>query len=91
MKCVYEATQNAEAHIIKHLIERAGLFATVYGEYLQGGVGELAASGLLKVMVNAHDYTEAKSIVKTWDDAEWNKDAWQNEIQDIEVQQTEIE
>jgi hypothetical protein len=79
MKCVYEATQSAEAHIIKHLLERAELFAVIHGEYLQGGVGELAASGLLKVMVNEADYTEAKSIVKTWDDADWDKNAWQNE------------
>jgi len=78
MKCVYEASQSAEAHIIKHLLERTGLFATIYGEYLQGGVGEIPTSGLLKVMVNEADYKEAKAIIKTWDEAEWDKNAWQN-------------
>ena len=80
MKCVYEASQSAEAHIIKSLLERAGLFATVYGEYLQGGVGELAASGLLKVMVNEHDLKEAKSVVQAWDEASWDEDAWCEEL-----------
>ena len=80
MKCVYEASQPAEAHIIKHLLEQAGLFATIYGEYLQGGVGELAASGLLKVMVNEHDLIEAKSVIQAWDEAPWDEDAWHEEM-----------
>jgi len=79
MKLVYEASQPAEAHIIKHLLERTGLFATIYGEYLQGGVGELAASGLLKVMVHHTDYEAAKNIIQTWDNAKWDEDAWTNE------------
>jgi len=79
MKLVYEANQLGEAHIIKHLLERAGLHPIIHGEYLQGGVGEIAATGLLKVMVNATDYAEAKDIIQTWDDAEWDENAWQNE------------
>ncbi len=79
MKCVYEASQPAEAHIIKHLLERTGLFATIDGEYLQGGVGEIPASGFLRIMVNDADYNSAKSIIKTWDEAEWDESAWQGE------------
>ncbi|MDQ7058909.1 MAG: DUF2007 domain-containing protein [Ghiorsea sp.] len=79
MKLVYEANQLGEAHIIKHLLERAGLQTTILGEYLQGGVGEIAASGLLKVMVNEAAYDEAKSIIQAWDEAEWDEDAWKNE------------
>ena len=80
MKCVYEASQLAEAHIIKHLLEQAGLFAAIYGEYLQGGVGELAASGLLKVMVNKHDIIEAKNVIQAWDEASWDENAWHEEV-----------
>ena len=79
MKLIYEANQLGEAHIIKHLLERAGLQTTILGEYLQGGIGEIAASGLLKVMVNETDYDEAKSIIQAWDEAEWDEDAWKNE------------
>ena len=79
MKCVYGASQPTEAHIVKHLLEQTGLFAAIYGEYLQGGVGELAASGLLKVMVNEHDLKEAKSVVQAWDEASWDENAWKNE------------
>ena len=89
MKCVYEASQTAEAHIIKHLLEQAGLFAAIYGEYLQGGVGELAASGLLKVMVNEHDWTEAKSVVQAWDEASWDEKAWDTNTEHGETPQTE--
>ncbi len=79
MKLVYEANQLGEAHIIKHLLERAGLHPIIHGEYLQGGVGEIAASGLLKVMVPETDYKEAKGIIQTWDEAKWDENAWQNE------------
>jgi len=79
MKLVYEANQLGEAHIIKHLLERAGLHPIIHGEYLQGGVGEIAASGLLKVMVNEASYDEAKSIIQAWDEAEWDEEAWKNE------------
>ncbi len=79
MKCVYEASQSAEAHIIKSLLERAGLFAAIYGEYLQGGVGEIPASGFLRIMVNDADYDAAKDIIKTWDEASWDENAWRGE------------
>jgi len=79
MKIVYDANQLGEAYIIKHLLERAGLFAAIHGEYLQGGAGELAASGFIKVVVHADDVTEAESIIQAWDHAEWDKDAWRNE------------
>ena len=80
MKLVYEANQLGEAHIIKHLLERAGLLAIIHGEYLQGGMGEIAPSGLLKVMVNHQQFDEAKSIVQAWDEAEWDENAWKNEV-----------
>jgi len=81
MKIVYEASQLGEAHIIKHLLERADLHPTLQGEYLQGGVGELAASGLLKITVPKPEYEEASSIINDWDHAEWDEDAWKNEAE----------
>ncbi len=83
MRLVFEASQIAEAHIIKHLLERAGLFAAIHGEHLQSGVGEIPASGLLRVMTNDADYNEAKSIIQAWDEAEWDENAWQTEIDEV--------
>ena len=79
MTLVYEASQLGEAHIIKHLLECAGLHPAIHGEYLQGGVGELAASGTLKVMVPEHEGDEAASVIQAWDEAEWDENAWQHE------------
>ena len=83
MKTVYEANQLGEAHIIKHLLERACLHPIIHGEYLQGGVGEIAPSGLLKVVVDISEYDEAKSIIEAWDEAEWDENAWQAEVDEV--------
>jgi hypothetical protein len=66
MKSVFEPTNLAEAHMILHLLEQAGLHGRVDGEHLLGGVGELPAIGLLKVTVNDEDYEQACSIIKEW-------------------------
>ena len=81
MRIVYEASQLGEAYIIKHLLERACLHPIIHGEYLQGGVGEIAPSGLLKVLVNDEQYDEAINIIQAWDDAEWDENAWENEVE----------
>ena len=67
MKLLYEAQNTLEAHMILNLLEQAGLLARIDGEYLQGGVGELQAIGLVRVMVEESDYAEANDIIKEWD------------------------
>lgn len=37
------------------------------GEYLQGGVGELQAIGLVRVMIEEHDYPRAKAFLDEWE------------------------
>ncbi len=54
--------------MILNLLEQAGLSARVDGEYLQGGVGELQAIGIVRVMVDDEDYLDAKAIIKEWDE-----------------------
>ena len=68
MKLLYEASDTLEAHMILNLLENAGLSARVDGEYLQGGVGELQAIGIVRVMIEELDYPEAKLIVQKWDE-----------------------
>ncbi|HZW13448.1 MAG TPA: DUF2007 domain-containing protein [Noviherbaspirillum sp.] len=73
MKKLYEASNSVEAHMILNLLEQQGLSGRVDGEYLQGGIGDLPATGLVKVMVADHDYDAAKEIVDKWDAAQRNE------------------
>ena len=70
MKLIYEAPNSIEGHMILNLLEQASLSARIDGEYLQGGVGELQAIGLVRVMVDEEDYAEAKTIIDAWDTAQ---------------------
>ena len=70
MKTLYQASNSLEAHMILHLLEQQGIAGRVDGEYLQGGVGELPAAGLVRVMVEEEDYAAAKAVVDKWDAAQ---------------------
>ena len=64
---VYHASNSIEAYLIKNLLEQQEIPAYVFGDYLQGGVGEIPAIGLVTVNVSDSDYTRAKEIVDEWD------------------------
>lgn len=68
MKLLYNASNSIEGHMILNLLEQEGLRARIDGEYLQGGVGELQAIGLVRVLVEEDDYETAKKIVDRWDE-----------------------
>ena len=67
MMVVYHASNSIEAYLIKNLLEQREIRAYVFGDYLQGGVGEIPAIGLVTVNVSDSDYTRAKEIVDEWD------------------------
>ena len=67
MMVVYHASNSIEAYLIKNLLEQQEIAAYVFGDYLQGGVGEIPAIGLVTVNVSDSDYTRAKEIVDEWD------------------------
>lgn len=67
MKKLYEAQNSIEAHMIVNLLEQAGLSGHIDGEHLQGGVGEIQVSGLVRVMVEDADYDDALTIIEQWD------------------------
>ena len=67
MKKLYEAENGLEAHMIVDLLQQAHLHARVDGEFLQGGVGEIQASGVVRVVVDEDDYDAAKEMIKQWD------------------------
>ena len=67
MIVIYNAANSIEAFLIKNLLEQQEISAYVFGDYLQGGVGEIPAIGLVTVNVSDSDYTKAKEIVDAWD------------------------
>lgn len=67
MKIVYDAHHSLDAHVVKNLLENEGIAAFIQGEHLQGGVGELAAIGFVKVGVNDDDALRAREIIAAWE------------------------
>jgi hypothetical protein len=67
MKCAYEAANGVEAHMIANMLEQHSIASRIDGEYLSGAVGELPASGLVRVMVEDERYEEARQIIREWE------------------------
>jgi len=67
MKSVYEASTTLDAHMVLNLLEQEGVQGRVDGEYLPGGVGELQAINLVRVMVEEADYEGAVQIIRDWE------------------------
>jgi len=67
MKCVYEASNVLEAHVIQGLLEQHRISSFIEGEYLIGAVGELPASPLVRVLVNDDDLPLGASLMRDYD------------------------
>jgi hypothetical protein len=67
MKCVFEASSGLDAHMILNLLETHGITGRIEGEYLQGGIGELQAMGLVRVLVADEDHAAARQIIGEWE------------------------
>jgi hypothetical protein len=65
---VYDAAGATDAHLIKHLLEDAGIPCYIRGEHLQGGLGEILAHGLISVCVPESEALRARAIVVDWQD-----------------------
>ena len=53
--------------MILNLLAQEGISGRVDGEYLPGGVGELQAINLVRVMVSEPDYPRARQIISDWE------------------------
>lgn len=53
--------------MVADLLEQANIYARVDGDFLQGGVGELQAFGIIKVLVNDDDFQQARQLIKEWE------------------------
>lgn len=67
MKSIYQAAHGVDAHMIRALLEQAGIPAQVRGEYLQGALGELPVSGMVAVWVPEADAARARELVLDWE------------------------
>lgn len=67
MKNIYDAQNTIEANLIKNILEQEGVSAHIRGEYLQGGMGELPAMGLVSIMVEDEDTKRAENIIRDWE------------------------
>jgi hypothetical protein len=67
MKSVFETSNSIDANIVLNLLGQTGIDARIEGEYLQGGVGELQAIGIVRVVVSESEYDAAREIVAEWD------------------------
>ena len=67
MKCAYEAANGVEARMVANLLDQVGIAARIDGEHLAGGVGELPAAGLVRVMVEEHRYDRAREVIRDWE------------------------
>lgn len=63
MRIVYRAENIIDAHLVRNVLEGAGIPAHVGGEYLTGAMGELPVLGLVTVLVAEHDLPAASRLV----------------------------
>lgn len=66
---LYQAANTLEAQMIVDVLSQTGITATIEGAYLQGGIGELQALGVVRVMVDEQDYNRAREVADQWDAA----------------------
>ena len=64
MRVVYQAENVIDAHLVRGVLEQAGIPAWVRGEHLAGGIGQLPAIGLIDVCVPDAAGAEARGVVE---------------------------
>ncbi|XVJ69325.1 MAG: DUF2007 domain-containing protein [Rhizobacter sp.] len=67
MQNIYEAANAVEAHMLRDLLKQEGIAAHIHGEYLQGGMGELPAAGLVRLVVDEADVDRARALLTSWE------------------------
>ncbi len=70
MKTLYEASSAVEGHMLQDLLRQEGISARLDGAFLQGAMGGLPATGLVRLVVDEADYEKGRAIVERWEAAE---------------------
>ncbi|RUO62152.1 DUF2007 domain-containing protein [Pseudidiomarina insulisalsae] len=71
MQCVYQAENVVEAELVKGLLEAHHIACHSGGFYLQGAVGDLAASGFAKLWVADEDAARALTLIEQYEQGEF--------------------
>ena len=66
MITVYEAHSSFDAKLIQDQLSFEGIDSHIMGDLLQGGMGELQAHGLVKLMVDEADLDKSLLIIEEW-------------------------
>jgi hypothetical protein len=69
METVFQASLALDAHIVRDLLERAGIPSHIEGEYLQGAAGELPLGNLVRVLVAPEHAADAREVIAEWEKA----------------------
>lgn len=69
MKLIYKASDINEANIVSGMLRANGIEAHVGGYYLQGGIGDLAATGFANIHVADEDVELAKTLIAEYESA----------------------
>ena len=64
MRCVYQAENSIDAHLVRGVLEQHGIPAYVFGDFLAGAIGELPVCGLIEVHVADARWPEADALVR---------------------------
>lgn len=67
MKTVFRTDSNVEGHLALHQLQNAGIKAEIVGDMLQGAVGEIAAIGNVRILVDEKDVDAAKDVLAEWE------------------------
>jgi len=67
MKIVFQASDILEAHIVAGMLQAENIEAHVGGHYLQGGIGDLAPTGLASVSVADDDSEAARRLIREYE------------------------
>ena len=69
MKLIYRASDINEANIVSGMLRANGIEAHVGGYYLQGGIGDLAATDFANIHVADEDIELARTLIAEYESA----------------------
>lgn len=66
MITIYQAHSSFDAKLIQDQLSFEGIDSHIMGDLLQGGMGELQAHGLVKLMVDDKDKEKSLKVIENW-------------------------
>jgi len=73
MITVYQAHSSFDAKLIQDQLSFEGINSHIMGNLLQGGMGELQAHGLVKLVVDEEDFESSIAIIENWKNTKISK------------------